>query len=160
MIFATASITSTAIAQLPRSPQRYSVQFPEGSGSFDVIDGVPYLLRKGERINPGQAIDVIKKSRLVHYGTRRALAYPLDGDSPFVSLADEGHSAEWRLGFISDRSTFPVIAATGKFKGWYLDWSDEEIELAVNGKTVHARRLVLIEKPVSVKKLRCYPVAP
>lgn len=140
--------------------QLYSLGFPSGEGNFDVIDGVPYVLRKGESASPGSAIDILDRARLVHFGTRKALAYPLDGDKPYVTMGGEGTSNQWKVGRLSEGSKFAVRATEGKFKDWYLDWSDEETELKVRDKMMHGRRLILVEKPAAPRIFNSYPVAP
>jgi hypothetical protein len=138
--------------------QLYSLQFPKGSGAFDVIDGVPYLLRPGESPAPGNAVDIIKGKKLVHFRSGKGLTYALDGDDPTVAADKEGE--EWQVGPLGDRKKFFVRAAQGKFKDWCLDWSDDEVELKVQDKTLHGRRLILIKEPKKDREFSCYPVAP
>ena len=146
------------------SEQLYSLGFPSSEGTFNVIEGKPYLLRKGERGSPGNAVDIKTDGKLVHYLSKKPLAYPLDGDNPVITLGKEdGMSDVWDLSAFlpsgESRTGAPVKAAAGKFKGWYLDWSDHEIQLVVDGNTFHARRLKLVKEPKSVRQFSKYPVS-
>jgi hypothetical protein len=150
-------LSSLALVAFVRD-QLYSLQFPKGTGAFDVIDGVPYLLRPGEKPSPGNAIDIVDGKKLVHVRSGKGLTYALDGDEPTVALGKDGD--EWQVGPLGEREKFFVRAAKGKFKGWYLDWSDDEIELRVKDKTLHGRRLMLIKEPKKEREFSSYPVAP
>ena len=143
--------------------QIYGLGFPSNEGTFNVIEGKPYLLRQGERGSPGNAVDIKTNGKLMHYMSQKPLAYPLDGENPVIRLGKEdGVSDVWDLSAFpsgGSRTGAPVKAAAGKFKGWYLDWTDDEIELVTGGNTFHARRLILVKEPKSIRKFLKYPVA-
>ena len=142
---------------LPARGELYSLDFP--TGRFNVIDGEPCLLRSGEQGPPGSALD-IKRSSLVHFGSGEALAYPLKGsETPVITLgASVGTCTSWDLSGIKAKRG-PIRAAEGKYKGWYLDWSESEREVNYNGKTLHARKLILVEKPEAPRQFSRYEVS-
>lgn len=142
--------------------QIYSLGFPSSEGEFDVIDEKPYLLRKGERGSPGNAVDIKSDGRLIHYGSRKSLAYPLDGDNPIVTLGKSDAASDiWDLSAVREgRRRGAVQAKEGKFKGWFLDWSEQETEVVSEGRTLHARQLILVKEPKTPKTFSKYPVAP
>jgi hypothetical protein len=136
--------------------QLYSLGFPAGA-KFNVIDGKPYVLRKGESGPPGNAVDINGKE-FVHFGSGKALAYPLDGEGTTVVLGGEGTGTQWDFS-LPERGGSTIRAAEGKFKGWYLDWAEEEEEITSNNSTYHVRRLMLVKEPKNPKKFVKYPVA-
>jgi hypothetical protein len=150
-------LSSLALVAFARD-QLYSLQFPKGIGAFDVIDGVPYLLRPGEKPSPGNAIDIVDGKKLVHVHSSKALSYSLEGDDPTVALGKDGD--EWQVGPLGERKKFFVRAAQGRFKDRYLDWSDDEVEIKVKDKTLHGRRLVLVKELKKEREFSSYPVAP
>jgi hypothetical protein len=141
----------------------YSLGFPYREGTFNVIDGKPYLLRRGEHGSPGNAVDIIDGGKLVHYDSKKPLVYPLAGENPVVSLGkEEGTSDRWDLTAFprgESRTGHPVRAAEGKFKGWYLHWSDEETEIMSGGRTFHVRLLKLVKEPKTLRTFSKYVVA-
>jgi hypothetical protein len=144
--------------------QLYSIGFPQAEGNFNVLDGKPYLLRRGESGPAGSAIDLQNGKNLVHFGSRQPLCYDLAGTTPTVSLGKtDSTSADWQLKHGKEkggqRAVF-IQAADGKYQGWFLDWSAEEIEIESGGKTYHARPLVLKREPRPAKVFSMYPVAP
>ena len=144
--------------------QLYSIGFPQAEGQFNVLDGRPYLLRRGESGPDGNAVDLQSGKHLIHFGSHQALCYELDGTTPTVSLGKaDSTSAEWELKHGEEKGgqrAVSIQAAEGKFKGWFLDWSADEIEIESGGKTYHVRQLVLTRKPKPAKVLFMYPVAP
>src|SRR5262249_35088557 len=117
------------------------------------------LLRSEDQGPPGYALD-IKGSSLVHYRSGKALAYPLEGSkTPVITLGkSDGTSTSWDLSGIKGNRG-PIRAAEGKYKGWYLDWSESEREVNYNGKTLHARKLILVEKPEALRQFSRYEVS-
>ena len=69
--------------------QIYGLGFPSNEGTFNVIEGKPYLLRQGERGSPGNAVDIKTNGKLMHYMSQKPLAYPLDGENPVIRLGKE-----------------------------------------------------------------------
>jgi hypothetical protein len=124
-------------------------------GEFALIDGKPVLARIGAEIDDRKRreIRVQKDGSLIHVATGKTLGYPLDGDDPTVSLGGErGTSDKWTFDFgLKDDSESVVRAASGKFKGWYLDW-DEEREVIVRDKAYYVRSLKLVKSPVTKRK--------
>src|SRR5262245_57171677 len=108
-----------------RAEDLFSVEFP--MGEFNVINGEPCLLRPGDRGPPGNALD-IKGTSLVHFSSQEPLAYPLGGTKmPVVTLGTaDGAGTAWDLSELVRGRRGPIRAAEGKFKGWYLDWSELE----------------------------------
>ena len=151
-----------AFAGAANAEQIYSLGFPPGEGSFDVIEGKPYLLRKGEPGSPGNAVDITTDGRLIHYGSKKPLAYPMEGDTPIVTLGKSDAASDiWNLSAVREgRSRGAIQAKEGAFKGWYLDWSEKETEVVLNGRTLHARQLILVKEPKEPKTFSKYPVAP
>lgn len=153
-------VAPAALAQ----DQLYSIGFPRAAGVFNVLDGKPYLLRSEESGPPGNAVDLQNGKHLIHFGSQQALCYDLDGTTPTVSLGKAGiTSAEWEIKRGEEKggpTAVSVQAAEGKFKGWFLDWSADEMEIESGGKTYHVRHLVLTRKPKPAKVLFMYPVAP
>jgi hypothetical protein len=152
----TVAAVFAVLAVPPAAADTYSVGFPEGA--FNVLNGEPCLLPSGERGPPGNALD-IKGSALVHYRSDKPLAYPLAGSgTPVVTLGPaDGVSTSWDLsGLKGDKG--PIRAAEGKYAGWYLDWSEEAKEVEYKGKTLHARRLILVEKPKDPRRFSRYAV--
>ena len=151
-----------------RKEQIYSIGFPPNEGTFNVIDGKPYLLRKGERGSAGNAIDIKPDGKLIHVMSEKPLAYPLDGDSPVITLGKvESVSDKWDHSAVVERRGGPLKAAEGKFKGWYLDWSETEAEIVAGGITFHTRKpitfhtrqLILVKEPKSPRMFTKYPVS-
>jgi hypothetical protein len=143
---------------LPASAgESFSVGFP--MGEFNVINGEPCLLRPGEHGPAGYALD-IKGTSLVHYGSEKPLAYPLRGTrKPVITLGkSDGVCTSWDLSGMGRKRQGPIRAAEGMFKGWYLDWSESETEVVFRGKTLHTRKLILVENPKAPREFRRYEV--
>jgi hypothetical protein len=154
--FTVAAVTGLLVL-LPASAQDYSVAFP--TGEFNVLDGVPCVLHSVDRGPPGNALD-IKGSSLVHYGSGKPLAYPLDGSgAPVVTLGkSDGVGTSWDLSGIKGKRG-PIRAAEGKYAGWYLDWSESEKEIDYKGKALHTRQLILVENPKEPCQFSRYEVS-
>jgi hypothetical protein len=98
------------------------------------------------------------------------LAYPLRGTTtPVIKLGEsDGFGTSWDLkviplnnkGVSAESYHGPLRAADGMFNGWYLDWSESETEVVFNGKTLHARRLILVENPKKPRLFTKYSVSP
>jgi len=140
------AIASALLIILPASAQDYSLGFPKGE--FNVINGKPCVLRPGEHGPAGSALDIVGIS-LVHYGSKKPLAYPLRGmGTPVITLGkSDGVTTSWDLSGIRWKHRGAIRAYYGKFKGWYLDWSESETEVRFNGKILHARKLILVRNP-------------
>ena len=165
MKLATALSATFAIAltfaEFSDAEQVYCLGFPPEEGTFNVIDGKPYLLRKGERGSPGNAVDVKRDGTLIHFLSKKPLVYPLDGENPVVSLGkSDAVSGVWDVAEIPEGRRWGVLRSTeGKFKGWYLDWSENEAEMVVAGKTFHVRELVLVKQRKVAHTFTKYPVS-
>ena len=139
----------------------FSIGFPDDAGYFEVVEKVPYLLREGNFGQRGNAIDIVKETQLIHLKSKEPLCYPLDGDAPSVSLGKTKEtSSAWDISKRTDRRGSPIKATEGKFKDWFLDWTDEEIEIKSGDKTYHGRKLILTKEPKTKKLFRTFPVAP
>jgi hypothetical protein len=156
------AIAVALLVILPASAdQLSSVAFPTGMGEFNVINGKPCLLRPGEK-GPDFLLPVdIKGTSLVHFRSKESLAYPLGGTkTPVITLGKaEGVGTSWDLSGIGPKRPGPIRAAEGKFKGWYLDWSDSETEVVFKGKTLHVRELILVENPKAPRQFSTYEVS-
>lgn len=138
----------------------YSLEFPADEGRFGVIDGVPYLLRKGESGPAANALDVIKGGKLRHLASDKLLCYPQSGDDTRITLADaKAKGIMWDIARKEQKSGIPIRAQEGKFSGWYLDWSEKEEELKFQGATIHGRRLILVKEKNTPRKFRTYSVS-
>ncbi|MGC4002586.1 MAG: hypothetical protein QM811_05355 [Pirellulales bacterium] len=56
------------------------------NGRFNVLDDAPYLMI--DRGPPGGAVDFRNEKYLVHFGSGKKLAYPLDGDRAELLLGE------------------------------------------------------------------------
>jgi len=90
-------------------------------------------------------------------GTSRSLAYDLEGRSNSVKLGVTSLTggSGWLLTRGRAHSQFAIQATEGKFKGWYLDWTEDEEAMGY----LRVRRLILSEKPKQVKNFLVYPIA-
>jgi hypothetical protein len=168
LLFIAAALFAAFMVSLAPAPchavagrEMFSLGFVNSHGQFNVIEGKPYLLHEGEHGPAGNAID-FREDRLVHLASGNSLTYPLGGEDPRVSLGKSGEiSGRWDFGFdVRDRARGTIRAADGKFKGWYLDWSDEETEVTADGKRYHVRVFKLVKDPKEPRQFRAYVVSP
>lgn len=130
-VFLTLSMLIPASAQ-----QLYSISLPK---TLIAVDDKLYIAAGFSE--PGNAVDIKKQTRLVHYQTKKAITYSLGGDTPSVTLSDgKAVSEKWDLSKVTEKSPGgPVIATEGKFSGWYLDWSEDETEIDYKGKKIKVK---------------------
>ncbi len=126
------------------------ISAPQGM-VFRVVEGQPVLVRDRDQWRSGDPLDIRNGTQLVHFSSDKTLTYSLSGDSPLVTLGNaKDVSSKWDFppgGTGGESVTFPIRAAEGKFKGWYLDWSDDTEMRTHQGQLLHVRRFVLIHEP-------------
>jgi hypothetical protein len=132
MSIAIGLLTCTLLVQ-----QVYSIGVPSEVGKFNVIGDRPCVVIRGSG-PAGNALDH-RGGELVHYGSKKPLAYPLDGESKVVRLGTNAESKamgrDWKVSIIGGRGGSQIVtiqAAEGQFKGWYLDCADEEETIGVD----------------------------
>ena len=75
----------------------------------------------------------------------------------------DGSGCQWiaiKIGTRGESDQITLQAAEGKFKGWYLDCTEEEEKIEIGGKTYSFRRMILSKKPGRIDYFLRYPVAP
>ncbi|MDX1929532.1 MAG: hypothetical protein SFV81_23595 [Pirellulaceae bacterium] len=151
------------------SAQLFGIGVHDNDYVFYVIADKPYVMRSAEpKANLCNLCTRSGRDQLIHFrGDEELLplCYALDGDNPVVVFNTNKQAQfcdEWDLSALPDiRSNgAPIKAVQGKFKGWYLDWSDKEIEVVEDGKTKHVRELILVKEPKAVRKFWKFPIAP
>jgi hypothetical protein len=142
---------SLAIAQQP-----WSIKFPM---SLIAIDDKPYIAPG--IAEPGNAVDIKAGTQLVHYKTEKSFTYSLDGEKPNVTLSGgKNFSGKWDLSKVSETGAGgPVIAAEGKFQGWYLDLSEEQIDIEYKGKKIKVKQFILVKEPQKVRNFTKFLVS-
>ena len=151
------------------SAQLFGIGVHDTDYVFYVIADKPYIMRSAEpKADLCNLCTRSGRDQLIHFRgdeERLPLCYSLEGDKPVVVFNTNKQDQlcdEWDLSALPDiRSNgAPIKAVQGKFKGWYLDWSDKEIEVVEGGKTKHVRELILVKEPKAVRKFWKFPIAP
>ena len=140
----------------------------KGLGEFNVLKGEPVIWAAGANVGPGgNALDVQGKQErttIVHYESKKTLCYDMDGKDKKIRLVKkDGSGCQWiaiKIGTRGESDQITLQAAEGKFKGWYLDCTEEEEKIEIGGKTYSFRRMILSKKPGRIDYFLRYPVAP
>lgn len=135
--------------------QLYSINLPK---TLIAVDDKLYLAAGLNE--PGNAVDIVHRSELKVYSLERSIKYPLDGEDPVLSVDSQGTSSKWNLSKVTgSQPGGPVTAKEGKFVGWYLDWSDDEVEVVYKGKAIKVKRMILAKEPMTIRTFHKWPVS-
>jgi hypothetical protein len=102
-------------------------------------------------------------SRLMKVASRQALCYSLDGKEPSVRLGKDTEAGpRWiftKVRAEGGTAYVTVQAAEGKFKDWYLDYTEEPGKSGPGDTAPVGRRLVLMERPKEIKQFKTFAYA-